>query len=91
LSAGFGWQLGAFDTWDAVGVDETVKAMETAGKKPAQWVYEMLESGITSFYKIEKGQKYFYNISEKTYNTFNQYVMLSFIWNFNKNGKPMEY
>jgi len=30
-------------------------------------------------------------ISEKTYNTFNQYVMLSFIWNFNKNGKPMEY
>jgi len=67
LSAGFGWQLGAFDTWDAVGVDETVKAMETAGKKPAQWVYEMLESGITSFYKIEKGQKYFYNISEKTY------------------------
>ncbi len=67
LSAGFGWQLGAFDTWDAVGVDETVKAMEAAGKKPAQWVYEMLESGITSFYKIEKGQKYFYNISEKTY------------------------
>jgi hypothetical protein len=30
-------------------------------------------------------------ISEKTYNTYNQYVMLSFIWNFNKNGKPMEY
>ncbi len=67
LSAGFGWQLGAFDTWDAVGVPETVKAMEAAGKKPADWVYQMLESGITSFYKIEKGQKYFYNIAEKSY------------------------
>jgi hypothetical protein len=30
-------------------------------------------------------------ISERTYNTFNQYFMLSFIWNFNKNGKPMEF
>lgn len=27
-------------------------------------------------------------ISEKTYNTFNRYLMLSFIWNFSKNGSP---
>ena len=29
-------------------------------------------------------------ISERTYNTMRRYFMLSFIWNFSKNGKPME-
>ena len=67
LNAGFGWKLGPFQTWDAVGVEATVKAMEAADKKPAQWVYEMLEAGITSFYKVENGLKSFYDIPSKSY------------------------
>ncbi len=67
LNAGFGWKLGPFQTWDAVGVEETVKAMEDAGKKPAQWVYDMLAAGIKSFYKLENGRKYFYDIPSKSY------------------------
>ena len=67
MNAGFGWKLGPFQTWDAVGVPETVKAMEEAGKKPAQWVYDMLEAGITSFYKIENGKKYYYDLNTKSY------------------------
>ncbi len=53
LNAGFGWKLGPFETWDAVDVVSSVKAMEEADKKPAQWIYDMLEAGITSFYKVE--------------------------------------
>ena len=67
LNAGFGWKLGPFQTWDAVGVPETVKAMEEAELKPAQWVYDMLDAGITSFYKVENGRKYFYDIPSKSY------------------------
>ncbi len=67
LRAGFGWKLGPFETWDAVGVPETVKAMEEAGKKPAQWVYDMLDAGITSFYKVENGKKYYYDFETKSY------------------------
>ncbi len=67
LNAGFGWKLGPFQTWDAVGVPGTVKAMEEAGLKPAQWVYDMLDAGVTSFYKIENGLKYFYDIPSKAY------------------------
>ncbi len=67
LNAGFGWKLGPFQTWDAVGVPDTVKAMEEADKKPAQWVYDMLEAGITSFYKIENGKKYYYDLASKAY------------------------
>jgi len=67
MNAGFGWKLGPFQTWDAVGVPDTVKAMEEAGKKPAQWVYDMLDAGITSFYKVENGRKYFYDLKDKAY------------------------
>jgi 3-hydroxyacyl-CoA dehydrogenase len=67
LNAGFGWKLGPFQTWDAVGVQETVKNMEEAGKKPAAWVYDMLNAGITSFYTIKEGFKYYYDLDTKAY------------------------
>ncbi|RUA31992.1 MAG: 3-hydroxyacyl-CoA dehydrogenase [Bacteroidetes bacterium] len=67
LKAGFGWKLGPFVTWDAVGVEDTVKAMEEMNYKPAQWVYDMLESGAKSFYKIENGLKHYYDLASKSY------------------------
>ena len=67
MNAGFGWKLGPFQTWDAVGVADTFKAMEEAGKKPAQWIYDMLEAGITSFYTLKEGKKYYYDIPTKSY------------------------
>lgn len=67
LNAGFGWKLGPFQSWDAVGVEDTVKAMEEAGNKASQWIYDMLEAGISSFYKVEGGLKYFYDIPTKAY------------------------
>ena len=67
LNAGFGWKLGPFQTWDAVGVEATVKAMEEVGKKPAQWIYDMLSAGVNSFYKVAEGRKYYYDIETKDY------------------------
>ncbi len=67
VRAGFAWELGPFETWDALGVKETTAKMEEAGHKPAQWVYDMLDSGATSFYKIEGGQKKYYDINTKSY------------------------
>src|SRR5690606_5500424 len=69
LRAGFGWGYGPFETWDMVGVQKTVEKMEEAGYKPKQWVYEMLQSGATSFYKTENGAKQYYDISSKSYKT----------------------
>ncbi len=67
MNAGFGWKLGPFQAWDALSVKQTVEAMEAAGKKPAAWVYEMIAHHIDSFYKIENGLKYYYDIENKTY------------------------
>jgi len=67
MRTGFGWELGPFETWDAVGVAKAVKLMEEDGHKPAQWVYEMLEAGNTSFYKSEAGKRLYYDIPTKSY------------------------
>jgi 3-hydroxyacyl-CoA dehydrogenase len=67
VSAGFGWELGPFETWDILGVKETVEKMEAAGEKAAAWVHEMLSAGHESFYKVEAGQKKYYDIPSKSY------------------------
>ena len=67
LRAGFGWQQGPFEAWDAIGFENALKAMEAAGKKPAQWVYDMQASGAASFYTVENGTKKYYDIASKSY------------------------
>jgi 3-hydroxyacyl-CoA dehydrogenase len=69
MNAGFGWDIGPFESWDALGVAETVKAMEAAGTKPAQWIYDMLASGASTFYKIENGLRKYYDLASKSYKT----------------------
>lgn len=69
LKAGFGWELGPFETWDVIGLDQGLKLISDNNKNAASWILDMKSSGITSFYKIEKGQKMFYDVSSKTYKT----------------------
>lgn len=67
MMAGFGWEIGAFESWDALGLKGTVKKMEEAGYAVAPWVKEMIESGATHFYKVENGKRLCYDVSSKTY------------------------
>ena len=67
LKAGFGWELGPFETWDILGLDQGLKMIDGQNKKAGAWVSEMKETGIKSFYKTEKGVKYFYDVSSKAY------------------------
>lgn len=67
MSAGFGWALGPFKVWDAIGLENGVKGMEENGTKPAKWIYDMVAAGNTSFYKVEGGKKLFYDLTSKTY------------------------
>jgi 3-hydroxyacyl-CoA dehydrogenase len=66
MKAGFGWENGPFEIWDAVGVAKGIELMKAAGAEPAAWVTEMLASGATSFYSIKEGATYFYNVPTKS-------------------------
>jgi 3-hydroxyacyl-CoA dehydrogenase len=67
MKAGFGWEIGAFESWDTVGVAKTVEGMKVAGYKVAGWVEEMLASGATGFYKVEAGKRLYYDVPTKSY------------------------
>ena len=59
---GFGWQLGPFETWDAIGLEKSVAKMKEEGRTIPEWIMQMIESGNTTFYKEgEKGTLYYAN------------------------------
>ncbi len=65
LKWGFGWEMGPFETWDAIGVHRSVERMKAEGKAVPAWVQEMLAGGRTSFYGFEDGKKTFYDPAAK--------------------------
>ncbi|MDQ6600239.1 3-hydroxyacyl-CoA dehydrogenase/enoyl-CoA hydratase family protein [Bacillus salipaludis] len=68
---GFGWEMGPFETWDAIGVEKSVQKMKENGLEVPAWVTEMLEKGFTTFYKEES----FYDNGEYKSVEFNPKVM----------------
>lgn len=67
IKAGFGWELGPFETWDIIGFKQGKELAEKAGKKLPAWVAEMEAAGFTSFYKSENGKRLYYNQQSKAY------------------------
>ena len=65
MKAGFGWEHGPFQIWDAIGVEKGIEMMAAEGLKPADWVADMIESGSDSFYSVKNGATYFYDIPKK--------------------------
>ncbi|MFD2561364.1 3-hydroxyacyl-CoA dehydrogenase/enoyl-CoA hydratase family protein [Aquimarina rubra] len=65
MKAGFGWEHGPFQIWDAVGVEKGIEMMKAEGYEPAAWVNDMISSGSTSFYTVKDGATYYYDIPKK--------------------------
>ncbi|GGA76938.1 3-hydroxyacyl-CoA dehydrogenase/enoyl-CoA hydratase family protein [Ornithinibacillus halotolerans] len=68
---GFGWELGPFETWDAIGLRSSVERMKEEGEIVPNWVLEFLEAGNESFYKQDNGEVYFYDNGEYKKQAFN--------------------
>ncbi|MFG6148132.1 3-hydroxyacyl-CoA dehydrogenase/enoyl-CoA hydratase family protein [Halobacillus sp. B23F22_1] len=58
---GFGWELGPFEMWDAIGVRASVERMKEEGDTIPDWVNNMLDNGMETFYKQENGTVYYYD------------------------------
>lgn len=64
---GFGWEIGVFEAWDAIGVRESVERMKTEGQVVPESVERMLASGAETFYKNEAGNRSFYDLVKGEY------------------------
>jgi 3-hydroxyacyl-CoA dehydrogenase len=67
MKAGFGWEHGPFQIWDAIGVEKGMELMKAEGLEPNSWVNEMLASGSSSFYTVKNGATYAYDIPKKSH------------------------
>ena len=67
VSGGFAWEMGPFESWDAMGTQYIYDEMQKNGYTCAAWVKEMLDGGHLSFYQFQKGQKYYYDLTSKNY------------------------
>ena len=64
--AGFGWEHGPFQIWDAIGLEKGLEIMKAEGEVAAPWVAEMLASGQKSFYTVKEGATFAYDIPKKS-------------------------
>lgn len=67
VCAGFGWEMGPFEVWDAIGIEQSLPLMQAANRKVAGWVEDMYAGGVKSFYKTEHGVRKYYHIASKQY------------------------
>ncbi|WP_281765851.1 3-hydroxyacyl-CoA dehydrogenase/enoyl-CoA hydratase family protein [Neptunitalea lumnitzerae] len=67
MKAGFGWENGPFEIWNAIGVEKGITLMKAEGLPIASWVEEMVAKGITNFYTVKDGATYYYDIPEKSH------------------------
>jgi len=67
LRAGFGWELGAFESWDAIGIQAASEIAKERGHQVAGWVNDMLEAGHDTFYRVTDGVRECYDPTSKTY------------------------
>lgn len=68
MKAGFGWEHGPFQIWDAIGLENGLKMISDEGHSPAAWVEQLKDSGISSFYSVKDGATYYYDIPNKAMN-----------------------
>ncbi len=66
MKAGFGWQHGPFQIWDAIGIEKGIEIMKAEGHSPASWVTDMVKEGNTAFYTVKDAATFAYEIPKKT-------------------------
>ena len=64
---GFNFEMGPFETWDAIGLQKSVERMEKDGLAVPENIKNMLAAGCTTFYKTENGQRSYYDFTSQTY------------------------
>ncbi len=64
---GFNWELGVFETWDAIGVEKSVARMKEEGQPIPENVQKLLDAGAKSFYRKQDGQQFYFDFPSAQY------------------------
>ncbi|VEN74942.1 putative 3-hydroxyacyl-CoA dehydrogenase [Candidatus Desulfarcum epimagneticum] len=64
---GFNFEMGPFESWDAIGLEKSVEKMKADGLDVPAPILDMLAAGNASFYKVESGKRHYYDFASKSY------------------------
>ena len=67
MKAGYGWEHGPFQIWDAIGITQGMDLIADLGLTAAPWVQQMINNGMSSFYSIKNGATYCYDRNSTDY------------------------
>lgn len=67
MKAGFGWEHGPFQIWNAIGVEKGIELIKAEGLTLNSWVSDMLSNGFSSFYVVKEGVEYYYDSTSKSH------------------------
>ena len=80
MCAGFGWELGPFEIWDAIGIQNGIELIKQEKLTIPKWIEKIDKN--TTFYSISNGEKNYFNISEENHKkipTLNKFINLNHI------------
>jgi 3-hydroxyacyl-CoA dehydrogenase len=86
---GFGWELGPFETWEAMGLSRSLERMSAEGKPIPEWVKELAKNGQNSFYNMERGKINFFDIPSKMFKALKENPKLIRLNVLKANGKEL--
>jgi len=87
---GFNFELGPFETWDAIGVPEAAAKMEADGLSVPQNVKAMLAAGHTAFYRLVDGQTQYYDFASGRYRPVKQSAGMLSLATLKSTGKAVQ-
>ncbi len=67
MKAGYAWSYGPFEFWDKVGIEKGIELAQQNGEKLPQWLLDLAQKGVTSFYRIQSGKRQYYDIISHSY------------------------
>jgi len=61
IKTGFNFKQGPFETWDEIGLTESLEKLKGENQKLPEWIEDMIKNGFTSFYKSVDGKRSYYH------------------------------
>ena len=87
---GFGWEMGPFEIWDAIGISESISRMKIESKNIPIWVAQMIKKGNNTFYKHLDGFNCYWDINKEDYLPIPVSPKELHFSNFKNNGSIIE-
>ena len=78
MCAGFGWELGPFEIWDAIGIQKGIDLIKQEELTIPKWLEKIDKN--TTFYSISKGEKNYFDVSDENHKkipTLNKFINLN--------------